>query len=135
MEFRDSVEGLDASALRGFFENWPNPPSEETFLRALRGSSHVVLAVDESSGAVVGFVNAVSDGVLAAYIPLLEVRPEFRGSGLGSALVERLLAKLDGIYMVDLCCEEDVVPFYDRLGFLRGTAMMRRNRGALGPAG
>lgn len=131
MEFRDSVEGLEASELRGFFEGWPNPPSEETFLRALRDASHVVIAVDEASGRVAGFAYAISDGVLAASIPLLEVRREHRGKGLGSAIVARLLARLDGVYMIDLCCDADVVPFYERLGLVRGIAMMRRNRAAL----
>lgn len=63
--------------LTGFFEGWPSPPSEERHLALLRGSSHVVLAWHAEE--IVGFVTAISDGVLAAYIPLLEVRPGWRG--------------------------------------------------------
>jgi GNAT superfamily N-acetyltransferase len=80
----------------------------------LRGSSHVVLARDGAR--VVGFVTAISDGVLSAYIPLLEVRPEYQRQGIGTELVRRLLDVLRGLYMVDLVCDEDVVPFYERLG-------------------
>jgi hypothetical protein len=43
-------------------------------------ASDVVLAWDGPR--VIGFVYAVSDGALAAYIPLLEVRPNIRGTGL-----------------------------------------------------
>ena len=57
----------------------------------LKNSAEVVLAVDEETGAVIGFINAVSDGVLSAYIPLLEVLPEYRGRGIGRALVKQML--------------------------------------------
>ena len=39
-----------------------------------------MLARDDA-GRVVGFVTAISDGVLSAYIPLLEVLPEYQGAG------------------------------------------------------
>jgi len=86
-----------------------------------------VLAVDEESGRVVGFVTAVSDGVLAAYVPLLEVLPDYQGRGIGSELMRRLLARLGDRYTVDLTCDEPLVPFYERLGLRRGVAMALRN--------
>ena len=73
IEYRDSAEGLRESQLAGFFEGWPDPPSPETHLRILRQSSEVLLAIDTTTGEVVGFITAISDGVLSAYIPLLEV--------------------------------------------------------------
>ena len=33
--------------------------------------------------------------------------------------------------MVDLCCDEDLVPFYERFGMSRGIGMAIRNRDAL----
>ena len=41
----------------------------------------------ERSGQVVGFITAISDGVLSAYIPLLEVLPGWRSQGIGGELV------------------------------------------------
>ena len=82
----------------------------------MRGSSHVVLARDGRR--VVGFVTAISDGVLSAYIPLLEVLPDHQGRGIGSELVRRLVARLESLYMIDLCCDAELEPFYRRLGFL-----------------
>jgi ribosomal protein S18 acetylase RimI-like enzyme len=131
IRYIDSLEGITADRLAGgFFDGWPNPPSAETHLRMLRGSDHVWLAIDDESGAVVGFINAVSDGVLAAYIPLLEVLPDYQGRGIGSELTRRMLATLSHLYMVDVLCDEDVQPFYERLGMRRATGMFARNYAA-----
>lgn len=128
--YADDLGGVQAHHLAGFFVGWPKPPSPERHLELLRGSSHVVVARDGER--VVGFVTAISDGVLSAYVPLLEVRPPYQGRGIGAELVRRLLARLDGLYMVDLCCDEDVVGFYERLGLSRWDAGMGiRNREAL----
>ena len=86
----------------------------------------VVLAIDEEAGQVVGFVNALSDGVLSAFIPLLEVLPEYQGRSVGSELVQRMLAQLSDLYAVDLLCDAEVQPFYARLGMSAGQGMMLR---------
>ena len=82
--YRDTVEGLEASQLVGFFVDWTSKPSPQVHLKILHGSSHVVVAIDEESEQVVGFVTAISDGVLSAYIPLLEVLPAYQERGIGS---------------------------------------------------
>jgi ribosomal protein S18 acetylase RimI-like enzyme len=130
IEYVTDAAGVEPEHLRGFFVGWPTPPSPERHLEILYGSSHVVLAREGLQ--VVGFVTAISDGVISAYIPLLEVLPEYQGRGIGAELVRRLLAELEGLYMVDLSCDEDVVGFYERLGLQRWDAGMGvRNRGAL----
>ena len=124
----ESADSLIPEQLAGFFVDWPNPPSSETHLRILVGSDHVVLAIDEESKRLVGFVTAISDGVLSAYIPLLEVLPAYQGRGIGSELMRRMLAKLRGLYMVDLLCDPDLQPFYAWLGMLPATGMRIRHR-------
>ena len=105
---------------------WPEHPTPERHLELLGGSSHVVLALERD--AVVGYVTAISDGVLAAYIPLLEVLPPHRGRGIGSELMRRMMAKLEHLYMVDLVCDEKRRPFYGRLGMNPASAMIIRRR-------
>ena len=124
--YTDSTENVTADDLRGFFVGWPNPPSPDTHLRMLMGSGHIVLARDES-GRVVGYVTALTDGVLAAYISLLEVLPQYQGQGIGTALMRRMLDTLRDLYAIDLLCDEDVQPFYARLGLRPATGMMVRN--------
>lgn len=120
-------EGITADQLRGFFDGWPQPPSPETHLRLLANSDEVVLAIDEESGNVVGFVTAITDRVLSAYIPLLEVLPGYRQRGIGSELVRKLLARLNGLYMIDLLCDPSLQPFYASLGLRPATGAMMRN--------
>jgi hypothetical protein len=61
----DSVEELSPEQLRGFFVGWKEPLTPEEHLRLLRGSDAVVLARDESTGQVIGFITAITDGVLS----------------------------------------------------------------------
>ncbi|WP_291427893.1 GNAT family N-acetyltransferase [Deinococcus sp.] len=119
-----SLDGVTPGQLQGIFVDWPNPPSSDTFLRLLRGSYRVVVAVHD--GQVIGFVQAVSDGVLTAYIPLLEVLPAWQGQGVGRALMTRMQAELRHLYAVDLGCDDNLVGFYEGLGMQRGHLMLTR---------
>src|SRR6187401_2213364 len=100
IEYRTTLDGIGAEQLAGFFVGWPNPPAPAAHLLLLAGSQQIVLAVDGESGQVVGFITALSDGVLCAYIPLLEVLPAYQKRGIGQALVERMLERLKHLYMI-----------------------------------
>jgi ribosomal protein S18 acetylase RimI-like enzyme len=125
--YTDSLDGITPDHLHGFFVGWPKPPGPAAHLRILRGGSHCELAREGVAGPVVGFITAISDGVSAAYIPHLEVLPAYQGRGIGSELVRRMLARLRGLYMIDLTCDPDVQPFYARLGMRPSTGMLVRN--------
>ena len=89
MIYTTVIEDITSNQLNGFFVGWPNPPSPEVHLKLLEKSSHAVLAVDDESANVVGFITAISDGVLSAYIPFLEVLPPFQGQGIGQQLLKK----------------------------------------------
>lgn len=127
LTYRDTPEGLEPTQLSGFFEGWPDPPTPETHLRILERSDVVVLAMtDAPAPRVIGFATAITDGILAAYIPLLEVLPGHRGRGIGRELIRRLLARLDHLYMVDVTCDPEVLPFYAALGLTPAVGASRR---------
>ncbi|MCA9259473.1 MAG: GNAT family N-acetyltransferase, partial [Planctomycetales bacterium] len=126
--YRQSLEGVQPTHLVGFFDGWPNAPSPNTHLQILRGSSEVVLALDSETPQVVGYVTAITDGVLSAYIPLLEVLPTHRRRGIGSELLHQMLLRLDRLYMIDLVCDCDLKDFYKRVGMIEQSAMSLRNR-------
>lgn len=126
ISYRTTTDDIAPDMLTGFFVDWPNPPSPTTHLRLLESSSHRVVAVDEETGYAVGFANAICDGVLSAYIPLLEVLPEYQGRGIGREIMRRMLQQLDDYYMVDLLCDPDREKFYRPLGMQPATGMLIR---------
>jgi len=127
IEYSDDLGRLSPADLDGFFQGWAAPPTPGQHLKLLKDSYAFLVAIDIREERVVGFVSAVSDGVLSAYIPLLEVRPEYRGQGIGRELMSRMLEKLKGLYMIDLSCDEHLVDFYERLGFQPARAMLLRD--------
>jgi len=127
MIYTNSLEGISANMLQGFFVDWPSPPNPQTHLRLLENSSKIILALDEQTNEVIGFITAISDGVLSAYIPLLEVLPPYKNKGIGKELVSRMLQELDDIYMIDLCCDDDLVPYYEHFGMMKTNGMVYRN--------
>ncbi|MBI1277922.1 MAG: GNAT family N-acetyltransferase [Anaerolineaceae bacterium] len=127
MTYTTSLDGITADQLQGFFVGWPNPPNPETHLKILQGSTHILLAIDDTDGKVVGFINAISDGVLNAFIPLLEVLPSHQHQGIGAELVRQMLDTLRNLYAIDLLCDADLQPFYERFGMRPYSAMLYRN--------
>lgn len=126
--YTDSANTLTSDSFApGFFDGWGNPPSREKHLQILRNSYKIWLAIDDKTGSVVGFINAISDGVMSAFIPLLEVVPTYKKQGIGTELVKRMLDSLNHLYAIDLICDMDVQPFYERLGMRRYTGMIHRN--------
>lgn len=133
ISFQSDLQGVSPTEIAGeFFEGWPAPLSPEDHLKVLEHSDLVGLAIERSSGQVVGYVNALTDGRQSAFIPLLAVLENYRGNGIGTALVQDILDRLgrlnDGRGVnVDLSCDEDLVPFYERFGMRPGRAMWLRS--------
>lgn len=125
MIYTTSLDGISPEMLTGFFDGWPNPPSKENHLKLLQNSYKVVLALDHNR--VVGFITAISDGVISAYIPLLEVLPDYKNIGIGKELVKRMLEELQDHYMVDLMCDDELQPYYEKFGMIKSKGMVVRN--------
>jgi GNAT superfamily N-acetyltransferase len=117
-----SIEHLNG----GFFVGWPNSPSLKSHYQMLASSDAIVLARNEA-GMVVGFITAISDGISCAYIPHLEVLPDYQGRGIGTVLVKQMLARLRHLYMIDLVCDPGLQPFYEGLGMRAVVGMVVRN--------
>lgn len=121
-ELDDTIEIAE-----GFFDGWPSPPSKEIHRRIMANSYRTIVAVDEEKRLLVGFITIISDGVLSAYIPLLEVVKEYRSKGIGKKLVERAIEETKDLYMIDLSCDDNVVSFYDQFNMFKSNAMFLRN--------
>lgn len=127
VSYQNTLDGISPKNINGFFVGWPNPPNPDTHIKILEGSDEFILALNQETGHVVGFITAITDKVITAFIPHLEVKPEFQGKGIGSELVRRMITKLKNYYAIDLTCDPDVQPFYESLGMRKHSAMLVRN--------
>jgi GNAT superfamily N-acetyltransferase len=131
IRYSEDLAGVRPHQLSGFFVGWPRCPSPEQHLAVLRGSYRVVVAIDDETDRVVGFVNLISDGVLTAFIPWLEVLPGYQKQGIGAGLMERILAGTGRFYSVDLVCDAGLLPYYERFGMLGTASAVLRHPDAL----
>jgi spermidine synthase len=97
---------------------WDADDEQPDIIRGIVGRSHCFLAVF-LDGDLIGMGRAISDGTSDAYIQDVAVRPAFRGRGIGSGIVRRIVDRLhgDGLFWIGLIAERDSHPFYERLGF------------------
>jgi ribosomal protein S18 acetylase RimI-like enzyme len=132
IHYTDDPAALTADRLAGFFVGWPTAPSPEQHLAVLTGSHRAVIALDAAADdRVAGFVTMISDGVLTAFIPWLEVLPGYQDRGIGGELVTRVLEGAERFYSIDLLCDAALQEYYKKFGMLPLTGMTIRHRAAL----
>lgn len=68
---------------------------------------------------LIGYIDSVSNGVTDAYIQDLMVHPDYQAKGIGTELMNRMIAELKErhIYMISVVYEEKLKTFYNRFGF------------------
>lgn len=111
-----------------FFVGWPVKPAFEIVQQHFESTENIFATKGDE---VIGFISAFTDVALFAFIPLLEVREDFQGKGIGGELVRKMREHLGPLYAIDLACDPELTPFYEKAGFFRGTAMHLRDRSAL----
>jgi len=90
---------------------------KEDLAKAVRNSWFEVAAYDGDH--LVGYGRVVTDGVLHAMIYDLITDRDYRGAGIGSEVLERLVkeCKRGGIRDVQLFCARGKREFYEKRGF------------------
>lgn len=85
---------------------------------ALEHTRYAISAYD--GGRLVGTGRIVGDGVLHALLADVIVDPAYRGQGIGSAIVARLVVECRRAHILDvqLFCAAGHRRFYERLGFV-----------------
>jgi predicted N-acetyltransferase YhbS len=126
--YTDSLDNITAGQLGGgFFEGWTRPLSPEMHLRTLHAASAAIVALDTETNQVVGYITMLTDGLITAFIPNLEVLSAYQRQGIGSELMRRMLEKLERIQSIDLMCDPGMQPFYARFGMRPLVGMAIRN--------
>lgn len=60
----ENLGGTTPKQLEGFLVHWDFVPPQDTLLKVLVGSSHILIALDSDRREVVGYITALSDGSL-----------------------------------------------------------------------
>lgn len=108
--------GLYASVGWSAYASDPN-----SLVRAVKQSSSVVSARD-SSGGLVGLARAISDDVSICYLQDILVSSAHQRSGIGRALVERVLERYVHVRQKVLLTDDEPGQrlFYESMGFIEG---------------
>lgn len=99
--------------------NWWSPETDdEALLEGIVTGSHCFLTAIKDTE-IVGMGRAISDGASDAYIQDVTVKAAHRKKGIGTALVKRLVSRLerDGLRWIGLIAEQNTAAFYRPLGF------------------
>jgi len=123
--YSQSVEAVTDADLTGFLAHWDFTPPSGTLLAMLNGSTHVIVARDEFSSTLCGYITALSDGVVCSYISAFEVKPAYRHQGIGTALLTQMTNQLQ-TYGIYLCCASAMAEFYESQGFKQIVGMSKR---------
>jgi GNAT superfamily N-acetyltransferase len=126
--YSSEVEKVDLAQLAALFRTvgWDFRASDPVKLAEMVAGSRFVESATVD-GRLVGFARAISDGVTNAYVSTVAVFAEWRGQGIGTELVRRLMEGRPGIRFV-LHARKAVHPFYARLGFEPADEMLVRPR-------
>ena len=116
LSLEDDIETDEVIALYKA-NGWSSAEKPEKLIPALNNSDALVTA--RISGKLVGIGNAISDGSLVVYYPHMLVHPDYKGKGIGRAMMKLLQRKYGSFHQQILTADVDAVGFYKSLGFDR----------------
>lgn len=79
---------------------------------------------------IAAFARVLTDYTFKAMIFDVIVAEQYRGQGLGQRTVERILnhERLSRVKSFELYCPDRLVPFYEKMGFVKGTSSLLFNQ-------
>ena len=119
-DFDDSPERIDRSVVQAFLATeayWGRWRTPDDIDQQITVSWRVVGCYLRSSGELVGFARAVSDGIGFAYLADVFVVPAHRGKQLGERLVETMVEGGPGADFRWLLHTADAHGLYAKFGF------------------
>ena len=136
IQFSDNKSDIDLNQLRELFNItafWAQERSMSDLSIAIENSEPVMTICDDQR--LIGFARATSDGIYRATIWDVVIHPDYRGTGLGSKLVESLIShprmnRVERIYLMTTHQQG----FYEKIGFQTNstTTMVLHNQPNIG---
>lgn len=118
LDWSDSLDDVDWPALSDLYRRAPLGDKPPELLRTVFGNSRYHWLVRDN-GVLVAAGRAVADGADCACICDVVVCPTRQGTGLGQAMVQRLVEQCRGHRKIILYSVPGKEPFYARFGFRR----------------
>lgn len=118
LTWSNSTDGLAWAELEQLYRLAPLGNKSAAHLQTVFGNSRYKWFVRDS-GQLVAAGRALADGADCAYLCDIAVLPSHQGTGLGKAVVSRLVDDAAGHKKIILYAVPGKEPFYARLGFLR----------------
>ena len=136
-------EIIESDIENGFLESLDNlrnasnldrTVAREILKKIILNPDHII-HVAEIDGKIIGSTTLlieqkfIHNGGFVGHIEDVVVSKEFEGRGIGMKLVVSLLdkAKTMNCYKTILDCQEELIPFYERIGFKKESNQMRYN--------
>lgn len=109
------------------------PKKAEAIFDKISKNPHQIIYVAVQGSKVIGSASIlieqkfIHEGGKVGHIEDVSVRKEFQGKGVGQKVVNALLkhAQRHGCYKTILDCTDDLIPFYEKIGFKRHSNSMR----------
>lgn len=103
---------------------WSHRLTSIAEFKALLAASQRACVAVAPGGQIVGFARAITDGLSNGYLSMVAVAPEYRGRGVGTALVTHVTAGPASITWVVRTGREGVAEFFARCGFRTSAVAM-----------
>lgn len=123
IEWVYSDQEIDWQNLSDLYRAAPLGHKKSEWLKTAFGNSMFKVFLLED-GKLVGAGRAVADGVDCSYICDVAVLPSHQGSGLGRAIISKLVELSEGHRKIILYAKPGREGFYKKLGFLPMTTAM-----------
>ncbi|WP_292999230.1 GNAT family N-acetyltransferase [Nevskia sp.] len=123
LQWIEHLDDVDWQALSALYRAAPLGEKPPDALRIAFTSSHFHCFVHDD-GQLVGVGRVLADGVDCAYLCDIAVMPSHQGTGLGKAIVARLLERSRGHRKIILYAVPGKEAFYRQFGFARMTTAM-----------
>ena len=109
------------------------PKKANVIFNRISKNSHQIIYVAEENSKIIGSASIlieqkfIHDGGKVGHIEDVAVRKESQGKGVGRKIVVALLkyAEKQGCYKTILDCTDEMIPFYENIGFKRHSNSMR----------
>ena len=128
----DTLNDAQTEALWQLYQNewWTNMRNLLDTLEMLKHTGIIIAFVDDESGELAAFCRILTDYVYKAVVLDVIVKAEYRKQGLGAGLMDAAVNHpgLSQVETIDLWCLDEMVPFYERWGFIDQAGKVRLMR-------